>query len=179
VTPALTPHERLAKAAAVKSFGNDAEYMLDFVRYFYVESVLNNFPEKFYLHDEFVSDEHTPERLRRLLALRAEARALGTDLLPDTQLQHYDEGLIELLTEQQWPRYQLSSCVKTIEKIWREHGGKGKGSYYSPIKSQHDGPLLRLLLELFEQTGLPEDCRPSRHTLHNVIQDNRRPRPTV
>ena len=59
-----------------------------------------------------------------------------------------------------WPRYQLSSCVKMIEKIWRKHGGEGVGSYYNPLKEQHDGPLLRLLLELFEQTGLPDMTEP-------------------
>jgi len=63
----------------------------------------------------------------------------------------------------------LEAYVAMIAEMWREHGGKGAGSIYSHLKSQHDGPLIRLLLELFEQAEVPKEDRPGRHTLHNAI----------
>jgi hypothetical protein len=116
-----------------------------------------------------VCDAPNSGRLKKLLKLREQARKLGGDAT-HFELKWYDDGLVVRVTDRQWPQYVLRVLVQMVAETWREHGGKGTGSYYSDPKGQHDGPLIRLLLELFEQAGIPEKRRPGRHSLHQAIQ---------
>jgi hypothetical protein len=108
-------------------------------------------------------------RLRTLLKLRKQARALGAEVTA-FELRLHDASPTSEVTDRQWQQYTLRVLVAMIAEIWREHGGKGSPSYYSDYLSKHDGPLLCLLLELFAQADIPEDRRPGSHTLHNAIR---------
>jgi hypothetical protein len=109
------------------------------------------------------------DRLRELLRRREQVRALGAEVTA-FELTQYDDSPAGKVTPRQWPQFTLRVLVQTVAEVWREHGGKGTGSYYNPMERYHDGPLVRLLLELFEQAGVSTDRRPSRHTLHGAIR---------
>jgi hypothetical protein len=115
------------------------------------------------------------DKLRQLLKLRKQARALGAQLIAP-ELRMYDDwlslGLGRDIPDRRLPAARLSVYVEHIAEVWRQHGGKDRGSSYfsaSANDGHHTGPLLELLLELFEQAGVPKQQRPSRHSLHNAI----------
>lgn len=119
------------------------------------------------------------DRLQALLKLRKQARSLGAELT-DFELLRYDDSPTRNVTDRRWQQHALEVTVAAVVEVWREHKGKGStGSYYRDLKSQHDGPLIRLLLELFEQAGVPQKDRPGRHTLHNAIVAASAPAPTT
>jgi hypothetical protein len=108
------------------------------------------------------------DQLRKLLKLRRQARALGGEVTAFELLKH-DESPTRDVADRQWQQYTLRVYVEVIAEIWREHGGKGTGSYFNAIDGHHDGALIRLLLELFEQADIPKNRQPRRHTLHDAV----------
>jgi hypothetical protein len=144
--------KRLEQAAGV-SFHDDAEAEL-------LVHLVKNWDE--------ARGVRMSDQLQKLLWHRQQVRALGGEVTA-FELERHDDSPVREVTERQWPQYTLRVLIQAVAEIWREHGGKGVGSYYSDPKGQHDGPLLRLLLELFEQAGVPNDRRPGRHSLHDAI----------
>jgi len=116
-------------------------------------------------------DTRRDERLRKLLKLRKEARKLGAEVTAP-ELRRHDRSRTRDVSDRQWPQYTLDVLVEEVEEIWREHGGKGSSSYYDNLSDQHDGPLIRLMLDLYDQAGVPAQRRPGRHSLHNAIRRN-------
>lgn len=109
-------------------------------------------------------------QLRELLKLRDKARELGTDLMPTVLLLGYDDSGVPY---REWPVQARRELVKMVLEIWRAHGGQGNGSYSTrrmDVKHVHDGPMIRLLEELFRQAGIPAKSWPSPHTLHDDIR---------
>lgn len=66
----------------------------------------------------------------------------------------------------------LCALVEIVEDVWREHGGKGHGARRDADGKQ--GPLVRLLLELFKFAGART---PSARTLRDAILRVRRREP--
>jgi hypothetical protein len=60
----------------------------------------------------------------------------------------------------------LSLLVEMVADIWREHGGRGKGTNFIKKKRHHEGPLIRLVEELLFQAGVQK--WPSAHTIHRA-----------
>lgn len=58
--------------------------------------------------------------------------------------------------------------IEAVEGVWRSRSSKPHtlGSYFDPEKKYHDGPLIRLLLRLFEAMGGPV---PAASTLHDDL----------
>ena len=114
-------------------------------------------------------DARMSAELKRLLKRRKRGRASGEELAA-FELLRYDDSPAREVTDRQWPRHTLRVLVEPVAEIWREHGGTGAGSFYSDSKQRHDGPLIRLLHELFTQAGIPEERWPGTHSLHNEIR---------
>ena len=72
----------------------------------------------------------------------------------------------------------LRAFVEIVMEVWRENGGTGAGSSYRHYESRsnrerrpsrHDGPMIRLLLELLSQARVPKKGH-SVSSLHNAIK---------
>jgi hypothetical protein len=82
------------------------------------------------------------------------------------------ELMLDDAMEQAPPTAELEArraFVDAVEGVWRERRRKrGRGSSYRYDKEIHDGPLLQLLLKLFEAMGEPNPL--SADTLHHDLQ---------
>lgn len=127
---------------------------------------------------QLVQDYHSTDgdtfsvRLKKLLQLRRRGRTPSTPSDAFELLRH-DASPLANVTSRQYSQLRLQALVEVIEEIRIEHGGAGAPSFYNDSKGFHDGPLIRLLIELFEYAGIPEDRRPGRHSMHNAIQKTR------
>jgi len=164
------PHNyrRLAKQAGVASFQDDAASLLDLARD-YIAAAQRKFRDE----DDPVGERR--RRLRQLLRLSKQAEKLEANLT-HLQLKMHDDAPTHHLTDREWPRYVLSIYVELFEDIWREHGGRGEFTAYNKYDKKHDGPLIWLLGELFEQTSAPAEFRPSAHTVYRARQDAKKRR---
>lgn len=157
----MTPEDRrkMEDAAGVSFHDDDeAESLVDCVRGWW-EAV--NDPDEL----------SRTERLKGLLKLRPKVRELGADVKSTLLLAHDDSGLSNV-PHRQWPVRLRRELVGMVLEVWREHGGKGTPSLatFSDGRHDHDGPVVRLITELFRQAGIPAKHWPSSHTIHDDIR---------
>jgi hypothetical protein len=71
----------------------------------------------------------------------------------------------------------LCALVELVEDVWREAGGKGAGSWFDLNENDKNGPLVRLLFELFKFGGVnkPPSPRALRRALQRVRAGRTRP----
>jgi hypothetical protein len=67
------------------------------------------------------------------------------------------------------PPERLCAIVGLVEDLWREAGGKGHGARWA-TKFEAEGPLVRLLEEMFKFAGVKAKNSPSARTLRRAIQ---------
>jgi hypothetical protein len=89
---------------------------------------------------------------------------------------HDDRG--RRISARQISRRALRTFVELVMEVWHENGGTGPGSSYRHYESssnrerrpsRHDGPMIRLLLELLSQARAPKKGH-SVSSLHNAIK---------
>ena len=63
---------------------------------------------------------------------------------------------------------RLCATAAVVEDVWRESGGEGHGARWGADNTE--GPLVRLLLEMFKFAGVANQNAPSARTLRRALQ---------
>jgi hypothetical protein len=106
------------------------------------------------------------EELQELFTMYTER---GADLTP---MPFWDPDHIVPVAQQE--SRALRALVEGVWMVWLEHGGQGHGGRWD-VDPDVNGPVIRLLQELFQQNGIkPPSARTLRRALQAVQQEEAR-----